>query len=52
MEYLHGSSMSPANINYMTAIRSMCIMYGRDTIFMRDQWKPMFVKAYNYYLTI
>ena len=44
MAYHYGSSMSPANMtNYMTVIRSMCNIYGRDTIFMRDQ--RMFVKA-------
>ena len=37
MEYLHNSGMSTANItNYMTAIRSMYIMYGMDTACMRD----------------
>ena len=41
MEHLHGHGMSPSNIkNYMTAIRSMCIIYGQDTAFMRDQRIP------------
>ena len=46
MEYLHGHGMSPSNINnYMTAIRSMCIIYGQNTAFMRDQRIPLFIKV-------
>ena len=46
MEHLHGHGMSPSNINnYVTAIRSMCIIYGQDTAFMRDQRIPLFIKA-------
>ena len=38
--------MSPSNINnYMTAVRSMRIIYGQDTAFMRDQRIPLFIKA-------
>ena len=41
---VHG--MSPSNINnYMTAIRSMYIVYGQDTSFMRDQRIPLFIKG-------
>ena len=41
-----GCGMSPSNINnYMTAIRSMCIVYDKDTSFMRDQRIPLFIKA-------
>ena len=36
MEYLHVSGMSPSNIaNYLTAIRSMMILYGLDTESLR-----------------
>ena len=46
MEYFHSYGMSPSNINnYMTAIRSMCIIYGQDTAFMRDQRIHLFIKA-------
>ena len=46
MEHLHGHGMSPSNINnYMTAIRSMCIIYDQDTAFMRDQRIPLFIKG-------
>ena len=46
MEHLHSYGMSPSNINkYITAIRSMCIVYGQDTSFMRDQRVPLFIKA-------
>ena len=46
MEYLHGYGMSHSNINnYRTAIRTMCIIYGQDTAFMRDQRIPLFIKS-------
>ena len=46
MEYLHVSGMSASNIaNYLTAIRSVMILYGLNTQCLRDQRIPFFIKA-------
>ena len=45
MEYLAQSGMSPDHItNHLTAVRSMCILYGVNTIPFRDQRIPLFIK--------
>ena len=46
MQYLSDSGMSLDNIvNHLTAIRSLCIVYGCDTTPFRDQRLPLFVKS-------
>ena len=46
MEYLAQSGMSPDHItNHITAIRSMCIVYGVNTLPFRDHRIPLFVKS-------
>ena len=46
LQYLHALGMSPSNItNFLTAIRSMYIAYGLDTMSLREQRIPMFIKA-------
>ena len=46
MEYLAQSGMSPDHItNHITAIRSMCIVYGINTIPFRDHRIPLFIKS-------
>ena len=46
MEYLHVSGMSASNIaNYITAIRSLMILYVVNTDCLRDQRIPFFIKA-------
>ena len=46
MEYLVQSGMSPDHItNHLTAARSMCIVYGVNTIPFRDQRIPLFTKS-------
>ena len=46
IEYLHISDMSASNIaNYLTAIRSIMIIYGLETGCLRNQRIPLFIKA-------
>ena len=46
MEYLAQSGMSPDHItNHLTADKSMCIIYGINTIPFRDQRIPLFIKS-------
>ena len=46
MEYLAQSGMSPDHItNHITAVRSMCIIYGVNTLPFRDQRIPLFIKS-------
>ena len=46
MEYLAQSGMSPDYItNHLTAVRSMCIIYGKNTSPFRDQKIPLFIKS-------
>ena len=44
MEYLAQSGMSPDHItNHITAVRSMCIIYGVNTLPFRDQRIPLII---------
>ena len=46
MEYLAQSGMSPDYItNHITAIRSMCIVLGVNTLSFRDHRIPLFIKS-------
>ena len=46
MEYLAQNGMSPDHIvNYLTAIRSLCIIYNCDTTPFRDQRLLLFIKS-------
>ena len=46
MESLAQSCLSPDHIpDHLTAVRSMCIVYGCDTLSFRDQRIPLFVKS-------
>ena len=46
MDYLLQAGISASNIsNHLTAIRSMCIIYGCDTALFRDNRIPLFIKA-------
>ena len=46
MEYLAQSGMSPDHItNHITATRSMCIVYGCNTLSFRDQRIPLFIRS-------
>ena len=46
MEYLAQSGMSPEHItNHITAVRSMYIIYGCNTLPFRDQRIPLFIKS-------
>ena len=46
MQYLHESGMSPDNIvNYLTAVRSLAIIYACDTLAFRDHRIPIFIKS-------
>ena len=46
IEHLHISGMSASNIaNYLTAIRSIMIIYSLETGCLRDQRIPLFIKA-------
>ena len=46
MEYLAQSGMSPDHItNHITAVRSMCIVYGVNTLPFRDRRIPLFLKS-------
>ena len=46
MEHLAQSGMSPDHItNHLTALRSMCIVYGVNSIPFRGQKIPLFIKS-------
>ena len=46
MEYLAQSGMSADHItNYITAVRSLCIVYNCDTSPFRHQIIPLFIKS-------
>ena len=46
MEYLAQCRMSPDHItNHTTVVRSMCIVYGCNTLLRRDQGIPLFITS-------
>ena len=46
MEYLVQTGCSASNVtNYVTALRSMCIIFGCDTVSFRDNRIQLFIKA-------